>query len=593
MEITDDLSYARTFYPRRSVRVYLNNLAQSVFNSLYKLKKDPFGNFLRFWKLGLPMEMYRARKHLYIAFLVFIVAVLIGVVSTFDDVNFTRVILGDGYVDMTDQFIEEGDPMAVYKQKGELPFFIELFLNNIRVAFLTFAFGLLFCAGTGVFLITNGVMLGTFHTYFYLKEAAIGKGLFLTSLLTVYIHGTFEILAIILSGAAGFVAGMSLLYPGTYTRLQSFQIGMKRGLKIMMGVTPFIFFAAILEGFVTRHTEMSDAAKLSIILISLCIFVFYFVIYPIIVFRKYEKEFGALPEPVYRANRKVELYKLKQVNEIVADAFLIFRDIYSKTAKMIWGIILPLHLLLAYFIFLSNADTLNYHDLNIFFLMDNMIMGDGSPFYFICSALLFSFSIALVIRPLSQYEMEITYQRPLTQIWSYFQRVLMVFPFMLIMQLILKIDVGLGLLLFLALLPFLVYFPVSFNLMNSTKGSRISGAWANTTSQVGTSYGILFISILVLGGIFLLMNSAVWGIIESMVEWHAITRMENYSLFINFIHAAVYFIFLHHFFIFLALLFGLSHYVNTEVRESVSLFRKASNFGKISKTHEKNTNDED
>ena len=35
-EITEDLSYARTFYPRRSVRVYLNQLAQGVFTKLYK-----------------------------------------------------------------------------------------------------------------------------------------------------------------------------------------------------------------------------------------------------------------------------------------------------------------------------------------------------------------------------------------------------------------------------------------------------------------------------------------------------------------------------------------------------------------------------
>ena len=31
IQITDDLSYARTFYPNRSVRVYLNSLAQRIF----------------------------------------------------------------------------------------------------------------------------------------------------------------------------------------------------------------------------------------------------------------------------------------------------------------------------------------------------------------------------------------------------------------------------------------------------------------------------------------------------------------------------------------------------------------------------------
>ena len=31
IELTEDLSYAKTFYPKRSVRVYLNYLAQKVF----------------------------------------------------------------------------------------------------------------------------------------------------------------------------------------------------------------------------------------------------------------------------------------------------------------------------------------------------------------------------------------------------------------------------------------------------------------------------------------------------------------------------------------------------------------------------------
>ncbi|MBI5914483.1 MAG: stage II sporulation protein M, partial [Bacteroidetes bacterium] len=38
IQVTDDLSYARTFYPNRSVRVYLNGLAQKVFFNIYKTK---------------------------------------------------------------------------------------------------------------------------------------------------------------------------------------------------------------------------------------------------------------------------------------------------------------------------------------------------------------------------------------------------------------------------------------------------------------------------------------------------------------------------------------------------------------------------
>ena len=35
IQITDDLSHARTFYPSRSVRAYLNGVAQLIFSDIY------------------------------------------------------------------------------------------------------------------------------------------------------------------------------------------------------------------------------------------------------------------------------------------------------------------------------------------------------------------------------------------------------------------------------------------------------------------------------------------------------------------------------------------------------------------------------
>ena len=32
IQTTEDLAYARTFYPNRSVRLYLNNLSQNIYN---------------------------------------------------------------------------------------------------------------------------------------------------------------------------------------------------------------------------------------------------------------------------------------------------------------------------------------------------------------------------------------------------------------------------------------------------------------------------------------------------------------------------------------------------------------------------------
>jgi len=39
IQVTDDLSYARTFYPNRSVRVYLNSISKNVYNKINAYKK--------------------------------------------------------------------------------------------------------------------------------------------------------------------------------------------------------------------------------------------------------------------------------------------------------------------------------------------------------------------------------------------------------------------------------------------------------------------------------------------------------------------------------------------------------------------------
>ena len=45
IEVTDDLSYSRTYYPNRSVRVYLNGIAQTVFQSIYRSKRSKVSPF--------------------------------------------------------------------------------------------------------------------------------------------------------------------------------------------------------------------------------------------------------------------------------------------------------------------------------------------------------------------------------------------------------------------------------------------------------------------------------------------------------------------------------------------------------------------
>jgi len=273
-EITTDLSFSRSHYPKSRITLYLNNLASALHNLLYKNKKERYSRFITFWTQEIPEVMYHSRKELLYSFLVFAISVLIGIVSAQNDDSFARLIMGNGYVDMTLRNIANGEPMKVYSSSSPFQMFLSITYNNIRVSFITFVFGLMSGFGTGFILFRNGVMIGAFQTFFFQHQVGY------ESMLAIWLHGTFEISAIIIAGAAGFALGNGWLFPGTYSRGYAFKQGAKRGLKIIAGLIPVFITAGFIESYLTRHTEYPTFIRLSIILFSLISVIFYYIITP-------------------------------------------------------------------------------------------------------------------------------------------------------------------------------------------------------------------------------------------------------------------------------------------------------------------------
>lgn len=274
LEVTDDLAYARTFYPDSQAVQYLNALSASLHEKLYKYTWNKKGYFKKFFLTELPLVFYTARKEMALAFLLMMVAVSIGALSTFNDDYFVRLILGDRYVAMTMQNIEKGDPMAVYKKMNQADMFLGITLNNLRVSFLAFAGGILFSFGSIYVLFVNGVMIGTFFSFLYQQNV------FTDAMLIVWLHGTIEIASITVAGAAGFVIGKGILFPGTYSRATSFRVRSKKAALMILGIAPLIILAGFIESFITRYTGMHWIIKLTIIAASLIFSVTYFYFYP-------------------------------------------------------------------------------------------------------------------------------------------------------------------------------------------------------------------------------------------------------------------------------------------------------------------------
>ncbi|WP_294628082.1 stage II sporulation protein M [uncultured Bacteroides sp.] len=273
-DLTADLAFAQTHFPTSRITIYLNNLASALHNEIYRNKREKWTRIITFWTQEVPRTMHDARRELLASFLIFVVSVLVGVLSAANDPEFVRLILGNNYVDMTLENIAKGEPMGVYGSLSELPMFLHITLNNIMVSFNCFAMGILTSFGTGYMLFSNGVMVGAFQTFFH------QHGLLWESSLAIWLHGTLEIWAIIVAGAAGLALGNGWLFPGTYSRMESFRRGAKRGVKIVVGTVPVFMMAGFIEGCLTRHTELPDALRLGMILASLAFIIFYYIYLP-------------------------------------------------------------------------------------------------------------------------------------------------------------------------------------------------------------------------------------------------------------------------------------------------------------------------
>lgn len=354
-DITDDLSYAQTFYNRRTVRVYLNQIAQGIHNLVHKERSESLRKFLTVWRVSLPIEIYRSRRHLLFALCIFLFWAVLGAVTTHFNPDFPRIVMTDDYVDRTIENISRGNPLKVYESDNQLNMFLHISLNNIRVAFYSFIFGVFFTIGTHIFLFKNGVMLGAFQYFFHMK------GVLLTSFLGIWIHGAFEISSLVIAGGAGITLGNGWLFPGSYTRLQSMQLSAKRGLKIMMSLVPFLFVAGFLESYVTHNYQvLPEWSKWTLIMLSFSIIMFYYVLYPAYIARKHPELVHETNVPAQQYRERFDLNKLRNFGQMFADSFAFYRVHIGKIFRINLALGFPLVIIMVILQDISHYELLTH-----------------------------------------------------------------------------------------------------------------------------------------------------------------------------------------------------------------------------------------
>ena len=128
--------------------------------------------------------------------------------------------------------------------------------NNVQIGFQTFAGGLAYGVGSAWFLLSNGVVIGAVAGYL----TQIGYSA--TFWPFVAGHSAFELLAIVLSGAAGLRLGLALIAPGDLSRKAALVAAARPAVRIMYGAALMFLIAAFIEAFWSPLTEVPFDAKI-------------------------------------------------------------------------------------------------------------------------------------------------------------------------------------------------------------------------------------------------------------------------------------------------------------------------------------------
>jgi len=255
------LSVARETSLDRALIQYLEALSIRAYFQIYGVPTSFLSQLGGFFRRGWPMAIQALwRETLVSAFLTF-AAALAGFLLVVHEPSLFYSFMPDGLADGRDPSASTDSlRQTLYsggKDSGLATFATALFTHNAQIAVFAFALGFAFAVPTALLILYNGLMLGAFLAVFAMKGLGFQAGGWLI------IHGSTELFAVILSGAAGLRIGTAIAFPGREGRIDfAFRVGRSAAI-VMAGAVVMLILAGLLEG-IGRQTITVDGERYAI-----------------------------------------------------------------------------------------------------------------------------------------------------------------------------------------------------------------------------------------------------------------------------------------------------------------------------------------
>jgi len=265
------LSVARAISLDQSLIAYLESLCTRAYFFVYGTRTTFLKRIIAFFARDWPA----AARELWLETVIAVALTLLGVVvaymlTTRDSTWFYSFVeptlaSGRGPAASAEElrstlFSEEASGLSIFATF--------LFTHNAQIALLAFALGFVFCLPAAYLVLYNGMMLGAFIAVFTSKGLGVEFGGW------VLIHGTTELFAIALSGAAGFRIGWTLAFPGSLSRVEAMSAAGRKAAIVMTGVVIMLGVAGALEG-VGRQVINDTGVRYAIAALAMLLWLVY------------------------------------------------------------------------------------------------------------------------------------------------------------------------------------------------------------------------------------------------------------------------------------------------------------------------------
>jgi uncharacterized membrane protein SpoIIM required for sporulation len=267
------LSVARETSIDLELITYLETLCARAYFFLYGVRTSPTSRVGQFLLRDWPLAMQAIWRETLVAIAIMVVGTIAGYVLVANDPAWYGAFVPEGLAgDRNFTASREALRETLYGSENEsllAVFAAQLFTHNSQIAIFGFALGFAFGVPTIILLLSNAAMLGAIFALFGSHGLGVELGGWLI------IHGSTELFAIALAGAAGLRIGWTMVFPGEQTRLAAASRAGSQAATAMVGVVLMLLAAGLLEGF-ARQLITSTGLRYAIGLFMLLFWCVYF-----------------------------------------------------------------------------------------------------------------------------------------------------------------------------------------------------------------------------------------------------------------------------------------------------------------------------